>query len=123
MTVRVWREGVDVAGLIGGPAAWAVSTQLNYALAPLACRYTTLIIALPAAALVLLALAGGVLSWPAWQRHSGTTGIMTTHAMFTQEDGRAQKFVAALGVLSAVLFAVVIIMQGVAALVLNGCMK
>src|SRR5207248_422599 len=63
MNVRVWREGVGVAGLIGGPAAWAVSTQLNYALAPLACRYTTLIIALPAAALVLLAVAGGFLSW------------------------------------------------------------
>jgi hypothetical protein len=117
MNVRVWRQGIGVAGLIAGPGAWAVSTQLNYALAPLACRYTTFIVAAPAAALTLLALGGGALSWPVWRP------AWITDDLFRGEDGRAQKFFAGLGVLSAALFAVVIIMQGVAALVLDGCMK
>jgi hypothetical protein len=43
--------------------------------------------------------------------------------MFTEADGRAHAFVAGLGVLSAALFALVIAVQGAAALVLDGCMK
>jgi hypothetical protein len=120
------REGVGVAGLVAGPGAWALSTQLNYALAPIACRYTTLVVGLPAAALVCLAVAGGILSWPAWQRHSQAPrsgGAGMAAKIFTEEDGRAHKFVAALGVLSAALFALVIVMQGTSALVLNGCMR
>jgi hypothetical protein len=117
MNVRVWRQGIGVAGLIAAPGAWAVSTQLNYALAPLACRYTTFIVAVPAAMLVLLALAGGALSWPAWRP------AWITDDLFREEEGRAQKFVAGLGVLSAWLFALVILMQGVAGLLLDGCMK
>jgi threonine/homoserine/homoserine lactone efflux protein len=147
-----------------------VSTQLNYSLAPLTCGHSTLIVGLSAAALVLVALAGGILSWPVWQpfsshshakhreendRHSGAPrsgepgihndrpGVMDSgsrpsasagmtvefqaarfaHAMFSDEDGRPHAFVAALGVLSAALFALVIAMQGAAALVLDGCMK
>jgi hypothetical protein len=46
-----------------------------------------------------------------------------TAEIFTGEDGRAHKFVAALGALSAALFALVIVMQGISAFVLNGCMR
>jgi hypothetical protein len=111
------RSGVGVAGLIAGPGAWAVSTQLNYALAPLTCGRTTLIVGLPALALAVLAIIGGVISWAAWQP------TWLRGEMFIEDDGRAHKFVAGLGVLSATLFAAVILMQGAAALVLNGCMK
>ena len=111
------RRGVGFAGLIAGPGAWAVSTQLNYALAPLTCGHTALIVALPALALIVLALMAGIVSWAAWRPR------WLAGEMFTEEDGRAHKFVAGLGVLSAALFAFVILMQGTAVLVLNGCMR
>lgn len=41
---RLWQRGYPSAGLIAGPAAWGVSTQLNYALVPLVCGSTVPVI-------------------------------------------------------------------------------
>jgi len=107
------QAGVPWAGLAAGPAAWAVSTQLNYALASWACaRGAALVVAGLALLFVLAALGGGLLSWRAWR---------ATPAAPREEGGRPHHFLAAIGILTAVLFALVILMQGVAGLVFSGC--
>jgi hypothetical protein len=105
------------AGLIAGPGAWIVSTQLNYALAPHACGSRALLVALAALALVLPALAGATISWRAWRPHE------PMHEAVTSGNGDARLFVAGIGVLAGVLFALVVAMQGMAALILDGCIR
>lgn len=104
--MQAFRTGIPWAGMLAGPVAWAISTQLNYALVDWQCRHQLPIIPFTALCLILLALAGLALSWRAWKRQSDT--------------GR---FVAMIGVLMAALFATVILMQGVASLILDECTR
>ena len=115
--MRAWlHDGVSWAGLAVGPAAWAVSTQANYSLVSILCArgHGVKPVAVLALVLVLLSLASGFLSWRAWQRH-GSGGQVP------EEDGRPRNLLAGIGVLSALLFAVIVATQGAAALVLHGC--
>ena len=104
------RNGVPWAGLAFGAMAWAISTQLNYALVgngQLPGRSVPWI----ALALALVALAGGALSWRAWRSHGELLG---DHA-----GGKPRRFVAGMGVFASVLFATAIALQGVAGLVVR----
>jgi hypothetical protein len=108
-------RGLPSAGLYAGPAAWFISTQGNYALVPWVCASKVPAIPLLAAALLMLSLFGGFLSWRAFASagpvpHADATGT-----------GRPHRFVAAVGIMMAVLFALVIAVQGVAGVVFNGC--
>lgn len=105
------RSGVSWAGLFAGPAAWAVSTQLNYILAPWGCEHHLQLVPVVALLLALIALFSGVLSWRA-RRGGGA-----------DEDGepRTETFLGTMGAFSAALFTLVIVMQGSAAFVLTGC--
>ena len=94
------------AGLFAGPAAWFLSTQVNYALTPWVCAHQIRIIPAVALALAALSLGGWFLSWRAY-RAAGT--------------GPAGRFLAAIGVAMALLFAAVILVQGAAGLVFHGC--
>lgn len=111
---RLSRRGLPSAGLISGPLAWGISTQLNYALAPFVCELGVPLIELIATGLVLLSLAGALLSWLAWRRLRGADlnlpGSNDPHLM-----------VAVIGVAAGVLFGLVVTMQGSAALFLDGC--
>lgn len=106
--------GIPWAGLASGPAAWVVATPLHYALAPWVCAHGPAVLMVPAVALVLLlvALGGGLLSWRAWRATPAPAG---------EEGGRPHHFLAALGMLAAGLFALVIALQGAAGLVFDGC--
>ncbi|HEU5276921.1 MAG TPA: hypothetical protein VFU97_24910 [Xanthobacteraceae bacterium] len=99
------REGIPSAGLVCGPAAWGVSTQLNYSLVGTGHGNfpTVPVIAL---VLVVISLAGGLLSWRAWRRMPEPVG--------TQATGMPRTFLSGLGAMSAFLFAAVIVLQGVA---------
>jgi hypothetical protein len=102
------------AGIFLGPAAWVLNTQLSYAIVPWVCAHGSNIV--PAAAIVgaLIALAGCFLSWRAWTaQESGPSG--------ERDGGRPHRFVAGMGTLMGVLFAAVILLQGVAGLVFQGC--
>ena len=111
-----WLErGLPSAGLYAGPAAWFVSTQGNYALVPWVCANKAPVIPVLAAALVALSLFGGFLSWRAYASASPVPQPDATGS------GRPHRFVAAVGVMMAVLFALVIVVQGVAGVVFNGC--
>jgi hypothetical protein len=113
--MRALRSGTSWAGLLSGPSAWAVSTQLNYSLVPLQCDDNITIVLPIALVLALLSLTGGMLSWRA-RRRGG--------ASFKQERTRGtETFVADISILAAALFALVILMQGAASLILDGCLR
>jgi hypothetical protein len=101
------------SGLVAGPAAWAISTQLNYGLVEWQCRHGIPVIPIAALVLALMAAAGGWLSWIAFSR---SNEIETAHI-------RMDHFIAGLGVLAAALFSLVTITQGAAALVLDECIR
>jgi hypothetical protein len=94
-------------GLVTGPVAWAVSTQVNYGLADWACRHQPNPI--PWIALVLAAISalGAAASW-----RLRTSGLPVS---------RTHVFLADLAALTGALFAVVILTQGAAGLVFTGC--
>ncbi len=99
------RNGIPSAGLACGAAAWGVSTQLNYALAGTGHGNFPTVPAI-AFALVVAALAGGFLSWRAWRR--------TPEPVGSQATGRPRAFLSGIGVMASILFAAVIVLQGIA---------
>jgi hypothetical protein len=108
------RDGLPSAGVFAAPAAWALNTQLNYAIVPWVCAQGMNIVPALAVANAIIAMAGGFLSWRAWSvRAEGSSD--------DPNAGRPHRLVAGLGALMAVLFAAVILLQGVAGLVFQGC--
>lgn len=101
------------AGLYSGPAAWAISTQANYALAGWACARDFPLVPLVAALSLALALAGGILSAREWRR----AGLAPIGA----EGGRPDRLLAGLGVMAAALFGIIILIHGAAGIVFSGC--
>ncbi|MER8553892.1 hypothetical protein NKH69_13300 [Mesorhizobium sp. M0976] len=113
--MRAVRYGTSWGGLLSGPLAWTVSTQLNYAVVEWQCAHRIAIIPVIALVLAVLALLGGALSWRARQQGG---------AAFKPERTRGtEDFVANVSILSAVLFTLVIVMQGAASLILDGCIR
>jgi hypothetical protein len=113
--MRALHYGTSWGGLFSGPLAWAMSTQLNYALVSWQCTHSIPIIPLVALVLAVLSVLGGALSWRARQQGG---------ASFKSERTRdTEAFVAQLSLLSAALFALVIVMQGAASLILDGCVR
>ena len=108
-------RGLPSAGLYAGPIAWFVSTQGNYALTPWMCANKTPVVPMLAAVLVVVSLLGGFLSWRALVNANSVPQADPTGA------GRPHRFIAALGMMLAVLFALVISVQGVAGVIFNGC--
>ncbi|MER8392494.1 hypothetical protein NKH98_13305 [Mesorhizobium sp. M0833] len=113
--MRALRLGTSWGGLLSGPLAWAVSTQLNYAVVEWQCAHGIPVIPVVALMLTVLALLGGALSWRA--RQQGGAAFKPDRARGTED------FVANIGILSALLFALVIVMQGAASLILDGCLR
>ena len=112
---RLVEKGLPSAGLWAGPVAWLVSTQANYSLADLDCRLDIPLVPIVALALVAISLAGGFLSWRALGEHG------EGQALIPWRDGHPHRFVAAIGVAMALLFAMAITLQGTAGLFLSGC--
>lgn len=110
-----YAKGLPSAGIFAGPAAWAVSTQANYALVPWTCAHQIRVIPVVALVLALASLAGGFLSWQAYRTSSITPDGDSTGG------GRPHRFVALMGIGIAALFAVVILIHGTAGLVFHGC--
>lgn len=108
-------KGLPSAGLFAGPVAWMVSTQGNYALTSFSCGGRPYAVPLLALALIAASLFGGFLSW------RGLSAASSAPTPDPTGGGRPHRFVAIIGVLTAVLFALVIAVHGAAGFVFNGC--
>ncbi|SFQ06750.1 hypothetical protein SAMN03159463_05528 [Mesorhizobium sp. NFR06] len=111
--MRAISNGVSWAGFASGPIAWAVSLQVDYAIADLQChsgfRPTALFSLLATGA----ALAGIALSWRAL-RDVGFGISPPLHA-------RTRRFLAGTSVGIGALFALAMLVQIAAGLIFSGC--
>jgi hypothetical protein len=105
------------AGVLGPPILWAVRFGASYALVPLICAagLTWLPHVITAASLVIL----GFMGWTAWGFWRGARGAPPAG---TSELVRRTRFMGLLGMLSAVLFTVVIIAEWLASVMVDPCL-
>lgn len=101
------------AGLVLGPGAWLVNTQANLSAVPWVCAHRVNLVVGTSVVLALVALVGALLSWRAYR------------ATPTREDGgqggAPRHLLAFMSALMAAFFALLILTQGAASLVLTGC--
>ena len=99
-------------GWIGGIAGWFASQQLGSSFAQLYCDGANLAPMLLLGAVALaVALAGGLMSWGVW-RHP---------ANGAERPVRSRSFIAGTGALAALVFALAIVFQTAASLVIPQC--
>jgi hypothetical protein len=104
------------AGVALGPAAWALNEQAIYAFTPHACAGATGTSVALAIGLAVVAGCGTLISLRAIRRHAA--------AEWTEaEGGWAQNFMAWLGVGMGALFALVILDQLAAAVMIGPCLR
>jgi hypothetical protein len=111
---RLLTHGMPSAGLVLGPAAWALNQGLNYAIVPWICAHKVNPVLFLALGLALVALSGAFLSWRAFLA-SGEP-VTPSHA-----GGRPHHFLAGMSLALALLFTLVILTQGAAGLAFHGC--
>ena len=111
----VWLRRMSWSGLWLGPAAWAVNQQTNYAIVPLICD-RTLLFAVISAALVLVALAGGLMSFRVARTPLESEWLDAS-------GGLPRRFVAWVSASAGILFALVIANQFAATLIVSGCLR
>lgn len=117
LRTALWPWSVSWAGLALGPASWAMNTQINYALVNWECSGGRNPLGVIATVLAVASLAGALSSWVAWRRHDAS-GIPVP-----EQDGHPYRLLAAIGVASGILFAIVIVMQGIAGIFLEPCLR
>ncbi|MBW7969573.1 hypothetical protein [Bradyrhizobium sp. BR 10289] len=104
------------AGVALGPLAWGINLQGVYALAHFSCETTKLTGTIMSAVLAIVALAGTAISARAVRRGAGAEWA-------DAEGGGPRTFMAWLGVGSGVLFALVIVNQLAASLMISPCLR
>lgn len=70
-----------------------------------------------AAVLAVVSLVGALSSWVAWRRYDAS-GVRVP-----EQDGHPHRLLSAIGVASGTLFALVIVMQGIARIFLEPCLR
>jgi hypothetical protein len=95
------------AGLVLAPLAWAVNMQLGQVLPYADCGARLRWNLVCSGLLLLSAGASGVVSWRTASRHPGV--------------GDTFRFVARVAALTAAIFAVALLLQGMAGIILTGC--
>ena len=103
------------AGLWIGALSWATSTQLNYSLVSWVCSSGVRLTPWIAWGLAVLALSGAGISAHAFTHRRQRIETQTPQA------GTPHEMRSVIGIGAGVLFALIIIMQGVAGLFLTGC--
>ncbi len=111
-----WRRRMSWSGLWLGPAAWAINQQTNYALAPTACGGRVVLSTAIAAVLAIVAIAGGLGSLRAAR--------MPLETDWTDASGGLPRhFVAWVGAGVGLVFALAVLNQLIATLILDGCLR
>jgi len=111
-----WQRRMSWAGLWLGAAAWSISLQTNYALVPVVCNGRVFVVTAIAAAMTLVSLVGGAMSLRAARMPASAEWHDTP-------GGLPRQFVAWVGVGSSVLFALAILNQLIATLIVDGCFR
>ena len=103
-------------GILAGPVAWLLQMQTSYALVPWACATGhVFVLHLVTLAGLLIAAAGAWLAWRDWRRFGKE---------WPKGKGGPQmrrRFMAVLGLLTSVMFFLVILAQGIPSFILNPC--
>jgi TRAP-type C4-dicarboxylate transport system permease small subunit len=100
--------------ILGGPIAWLLHFQINYTLVPHACRSGHRITLYACTAVFLvLALICALIGWSMWRESSDQ--------MEDDQPVSRASFMAAVGMLSGLMFALTIVAQGLATIMLNPC--
>jgi hypothetical protein len=95
------------AGLITGPVAWAISTQLNFALVSWQCVNRVYPVPWIGVLLALVSLAGGLVSLQ-YRRQADPSET-------------SLRFASLVAALTSLLFMLIILLQGFAGLIFTGC--
>jgi hypothetical protein len=115
-TSSAHRNPLYGAGVALGPAAWAINLQSIYAMTPHACARPTWATLILSIAMASIAGSGTLMSLRAIRRDAPSEW---TEA----QGGRARNFMAWLGVGNGIIFALVILNQLAAALMINPCLR
>jgi hypothetical protein len=111
-TMRAKTLSLASAGLFIAPAAWAFHQQVGYMLTPASCGVYVPVLTL---ASLLIAAAGGFLSWRAWNPNE-------SHPVQGNRSAGTQRFLSGISLALTGLFALTILLQGAAALIVDGCL-
>ncbi|MDQ3819378.1 MAG: hypothetical protein M3362_17105 [Acidobacteriota bacterium] len=105
-------------GLLLAPLVWSTQMEINYLLVPYACMTGhRVVLYLVTLAALILAAAGGLISWRNWQEAGRE---MPDDA----GDARTRsRFMAVLGLLTSAMFFVVILAQGIPNFILHPCQQ
>lgn len=104
--------------VLAAPAAWMLQLATTYALVPIACHVgRPALMHLPTLLFLVVALASVWGAWRAWGRANGTWARES-------DDGQVARirFLAAFGLMSSMLFTLVIVGQWVPAIVIDPCL-
>jgi hypothetical protein len=107
---------LDWIGVALGPAAWAINLQTIYAITPHACAKPTSAAIVLSIVMAIIAGSGSLISLRAIRRN-----VPAERA--EAQGGRTGNFMAWLGVGSGVIFALVILNQLAAALMISPCLR
>ena len=110
-TIRLYWLGVAL-----GPVAWAINLQAIYALTPHVCARPSSATIVLSVVMALIAAAGSLISLRAVRRDAAAEWSEA-------QGGRARNFMAWLGVGSGLIFALVILNQLAAALMISPCLR
>lgn len=113
--VSLTRTGLPSAGIFLGPAAWMLNLLVGYSLVPWVCAHQLRLVPVLAGVTFCLSLAGGLLSLQSYRKAPITPETDRSGA------GRPHRFTALIGIAMALLFAMVILVQGAAGLMFHGC--
>jgi hypothetical protein len=103
-------------GVALGPAAWSINLQTIYAITPHACAKPTSVTIFLSVVMALVAMSGALISLRATRREASAE-------LAEAQGGRARNFMAWLGVGSGAIFALVILNQLAAVLMINPCLR
>ena len=110
------RRRLASSGLVLGPLAWGLSTQVNYSMAAGECLSWRLPITWTAIGLTGVALIGVLLSFLANRQVAGQPASMALKP-------RTEVFLSHLGMATGFLFALAIALQASASMIFTGCIR
>ena len=111
--MRIARRGIYWAGLALGASAVAFNTEVAYSLVSANCAHARGLVLSTAIIALAVVVIGGLLSAPAWFARNAP-GINEA-----PECAAPRGMIAGVGVLAALLFSLIIVLQGAAALIIR----